>query len=81
MSENDSFLDGSMTTSDVVTYLGLKESQVRELVFRRQIPFTKTDRRLRFDQAALDAWLQEQPQRRRHGNRRNAAHAVPREVR
>lgn len=39
------------------TYLGVKERQVRSLVYRRQIPFTKVGRLVRFDIVQLDAWL------------------------
>lgn len=41
-----------------VDYTGLSESTIRDLVFKRAIPFTKVDRRLRFDVKALDRWIE-----------------------
>ena len=40
-------------------YLGVKESHVRGLVYRRQIPHTHVGRRLRFDLRELDRWIAE----------------------
>ena len=41
--------------------LSITESAVRHMVYRRQIPFIRLGpRRLRFDPAAIDAWLEEQ---------------------
>lgn len=39
-------------------YLGLTESQVRGLVERRQIPFMKVGRSLKFDIRQLDRWIE-----------------------
>jgi excisionase family DNA binding protein len=41
--------------------LSVSEQAVRHMVYRRQIPFIRLGpRRLRFDPAAIDAWLKEQ---------------------
>lgn len=40
-------------------YLGLTEAQVRGLVFRRQIPFMKIGRAVKFDVRHLDRWIEQ----------------------
>lgn len=48
------FLD----VAGVAAYCGISERQVRAMVFRRAIPFTKVGRLLRFDTKSIDAWLE-----------------------
>lgn len=40
-------------------YLGLTEHQIRGLVFRRQIPFMKLGRSVKFDIRHLDRWIEQ----------------------
>lgn len=47
-----------LDVSGTAAYCGITERQVRALVFRREIPFTKVGRLLRFDVRRLDAWLE-----------------------
>lgn len=47
-----------LDVAGAATYLGIKERQVRSLVYRREIPFTKVGRLVRFDIQQLDAWLE-----------------------
>lgn len=47
-----------LTPSEAATYVGITERQVRSLVYRRAIPFTKVGRLLRFRVADLDRWLE-----------------------
>ena len=37
--------------------LGTTERHIRELVYRRAVPFVKVGRLVRFDPAELDAWI------------------------
>jgi excisionase family DNA binding protein len=46
-----------LDVAGAATYLGVKERQIRSLVYRREIPFTKVGRLVRFDIQELDAWL------------------------
>jgi excisionase family DNA binding protein len=43
-------------------YLGLTESQIRGLVFRRQIPFMKVGKSVKFDVRHLDRWIEQSHQ-------------------
>ena len=38
--------------------LNVKESLIRQLVFRRKIPYIKISRLLRFDEKKVDEWLE-----------------------
>lgn len=40
-------------------YLGVTTDQLRGLVFRRQVPFMKVGRSLRFDIRRLDRWIED----------------------
>lgn len=40
-------------------YLGTTERHVRELKYRREIPFVKLGRSLRFDIRDLDRWIED----------------------
>jgi excisionase family DNA binding protein len=46
-----------MDVSDVARYLKCKERHIRELVYRREIPFCKVGRLLRFHRKEIDRWL------------------------
>lgn len=46
-----------LTVKEAAEYLGLTESALRTMVARRQVPFHKLGRRLRFDIHDLDALL------------------------
>lgn len=46
-----------LDVAGVASYLGTTERHVRELVYRRAIPFTKVGRLVRFRLADVDAWL------------------------
>ena len=48
---------------EVARRLGVNQRHVRRLVAERRIPFVKWGHLLRFDPAAVDAWLDEH----RHG--------------
>lgn len=41
----------------IAEYLGTTERHVRELVYRRAIPFVKVGRSLRFDLRHIDRWI------------------------
>lgn len=38
-------------------FLGIRRSRIRAAVFRREIPFIKIGRLVRFDPRALETWL------------------------
>lgn len=39
-------------------YLDISERQLRDLVYRRKVPYLKVGRLVRFRRAELDAWLE-----------------------
>lgn len=47
-----------LNVPDAATYLGTNERHVRNLVYRRQIPYVKVGALVRFRLADLDAWIQ-----------------------
>ena len=47
-----------LTIDEVSSLLSLKVSWIRSAVFRKQIPFIKTGRLLRFDLDELKSWLE-----------------------
>ena len=54
-----------LTSREAVTYLRLPSAgALRNLVYRRQIPFAKLGRSLRFDREALDRFLESSNHRR-----------------
>lgn len=46
-----------LDSKQAATYLGTTERHLRDLVYRREIPFTKVGRKLRFDRVRLDRWI------------------------
>ena len=46
-----------MDLKETAAYLRTKESHVRDLVFRKEIPFSKLGRLLRFHKPTIDRWL------------------------
>lgn len=46
-----------LTAAEAAEYLGRTEGAVRQLVYRREIPFVKQGRVLRFDVRELDRWI------------------------
>lgn len=47
-----------LSVPDAATYLGTTERHVRNLVYRRAIPYVKVGALVRFRLAELDAWLE-----------------------
>ena len=54
-----------LSTKELADYLSMKEETIRELVWKRKIPFFRSERLVRFDMEEIDKWLRE---------RRHAAH-------
>lgn len=48
-----------VSVREISEYLGLKESTVRDWVYRRKIPHHKFGRLLRFDLKKIDKWVSE----------------------
>ena len=48
-----------LTISELSSYLNLKESHIRRLVFYNDIPYFKIGRLIRFKLSEIDAWLEE----------------------
>jgi excisionase family DNA binding protein len=46
-----------MTLEDVSNYLKLKPSKVRSMIFRKEIPYMKIGRLVRFSRQDIDLWL------------------------
>lgn len=56
-----------LTSHEAVTYLRLPSNgALRNLVYRRKIPFVKLGRSLRFDREALDRFLNSSSSKRRN---------------
>ncbi len=50
-----------LDVNELAEYLSLTPQAVRHMVYRRQVPFIRVGpRRLRFDPAEIDAWLEAQ---------------------
>lgn len=47
-----------LSPQEAAEYVGISERQMRDLVYRRVVPFTKVGRLLRFRVSELDAWLE-----------------------
>lgn len=50
---------GLMTLTEACDFLKIKKSRLRTAVFRREIPFIKIGRLIRFDKNDLIKWLEE----------------------
>lgn len=46
-----------MTVEEVAQHLKATERQVRDLVYRRKIPYSKLGRLLRFHRPTIDDWM------------------------
>ncbi|RYZ83010.1 MAG: DNA-binding protein, partial [Proteobacteria bacterium] len=46
-----------LTVEETARFLNLKISKVRSMVFRREIPYLKIGRLVRFQRHDLEAWL------------------------
>lgn len=46
-----------LTAAEAGEYLGRTEDAVRQMAYRRQIPFFKQGRTVRFDVRELDKWI------------------------
>lgn len=51
-----------LDTDAAAEYLGYTPKQLRSLVERRQVPFMKVGRALRFDIRRLDRWIEQSHQ-------------------
>jgi excisionase family DNA binding protein len=48
-----------LSINDASTYLNLKVSKIRMMVFKKEIPLVKIGRLIRFRQHDLDSWLEQ----------------------
>lgn len=46
-----------MTLEEAAAYLRTKQSHLRDLVYKREIPFSKLGKLLRFHRPTLDDWM------------------------
>ena len=46
-----------MTIKELAEKLNVKESWIRSRVFKREIPFIKVGKHVRFDLTVIDEWL------------------------
>jgi len=53
--------DRLLTAPEVAEYLGVKLGTVYNKVSRREIPFEKAGRMLRFRRSTIDEWIQSHP--------------------
>jgi excisionase family DNA binding protein len=49
-----------LTIKEASEYLGITENALYCMVYRRQIPFVKIGKRLRFDKIDSDKWIEKQ---------------------
>jgi excisionase family DNA binding protein len=49
-----------LTVKEVSAYTGLAPDTIYKMVSQKRIPFTRVGRLVKFEQAALDAWLKQQ---------------------
>jgi excisionase family DNA binding protein len=48
-----------LTINELILLLNIKESHLRSLIFRQEIPFIKLGRLIRFDPFKIKKWLEE----------------------
>lgn len=48
-----------VTAEEIATRCGVSPRQIRNLVYKRQIPFVKIGRLVRFDPDSIDRWVTE----------------------
>jgi excisionase family DNA binding protein len=48
-----------LTVKEVSQYIGVATDTIYTMVNQRRIPYVKVGRLVKFDQAALDAWLKQ----------------------
>jgi excisionase family DNA binding protein len=48
-----------LTVKEVSEYIGIATDTIYTMVNQRRIPYVKVGRLVKFDQAALDAWLKQ----------------------
>ena len=46
-----------LTIKELATKLNVKESWIRHMLFKKQIPFIKFSRLVRFDPIVIDQWI------------------------
>jgi len=51
-----------MDVQQLAHYLNLKPSKIRAMVFRREIPYLKIGRLVRFQKDMIDHWINERSQ-------------------
>ena len=59
MVNNENFL----TINEVCIWLKIKESHLRQLIFKQEIPYLKVGRLIRFDEKEIRLWLQEKKEK------------------
>lgn len=57
-----------LNVSEAARYLGIKESRLRRAVARKEIPFIKIGRLVRFGQFELDQWISDSIKKDRQGD-------------
>jgi excisionase family DNA binding protein len=48
-----------LTITEVCNWLNIKESHLRQLIFKQEIPYLKAGRLIRFEKESIEAWLQQ----------------------
>lgn len=52
-----------LTFAEACDFLKIKKSRLRTAIFRKEIPFLKIGRLIRFDMCDLEKWIEELKQR------------------
>ena len=56
-SQNERFFENFWTVTDLAEYLSVREKTVYDWVHKREIPFQKVNRLLRFRPSDIEKWL------------------------
>jgi len=56
---HDSSFQNLLSIDETSSYLNLKISKLRSMVFKKEIPFLKIGRLVRFEKSQLDQWLKQ----------------------
>ncbi len=46
-----------MTVGEITNYLNIRESKLRSMIFKKEIPYLKVGRLIRFNKEVIDDWL------------------------
>lgn len=57
----DTILEKLLVIKDVCTFLNIKESALRKMIFENRIPYIKIGRGVRFKPSEIKKWIEKKP--------------------